>query len=66
MMAVAKVYIRFNDMTADEVKEKFMDSMEHDFLILPASFLRSRIPEIGKSPAHEREYIFLLDEVYDE
>lgn len=58
-MAIAKVYIDFPKFTAEQVRERFMDSMEEDYLVIPDAFLHRKDDRYSL-------FVFRLDEVLDD
>jgi hypothetical protein len=55
MMAIAYVYIEFPNMTVDEVQEKYFDSMEVDYLVIPEEDLHR----------NEKGFVFVLADIWE-
>lgn len=55
-MATAYVYLTFPNMTVDEVEEKFKDSMEVDYLVIPEELL----------DRNDKGFIFVLDDIWED
>lgn len=55
-MATAYVYLTFPGMTVDQVEEKFKDSMEVDYLVIPEELL----------DRNDKGFIFVLDDIWED